>query len=160
LSSEHARPADWIIRACQLDRCLAANEEHPQLIQALQARRPLGTFVMEITKKIKITQKKARKERSARTATMEVRSASVTLHRPKRPADQPRLPEVKINVVWVRETNPPAGEEAVEWILLTSLPVETFEQACLVADYYACRWQIEVSQPEYPSSARLYQSAA
>jgi hypothetical protein len=135
LSSAHARPADWLIRACQWDRCLAANEEHHQLVQALQARRPLGTFVMEITKK---------KGRSARTATMTVRSASVTLHRPQRPAAQPRLPEVKINVVWVRETNPPAGEEPVEWMLLTSLPVETFEQACLVASYYACRWQIEI----------------
>jgi hypothetical protein len=105
------------------------------LLAALQARRALGTFVMEITKK---------KGRSARTATMEVRSTSVTLHRPQRPADQPRLPEVKINVVWVRETNPPVGEEPIEWILLTSLPVDTFEQACLVADYYACRWQIEI----------------
>ena len=47
-------------------------------------------------------------------------------------------------MVWVRETNPPAGAEPVAWILLTSLPVETFEQACLVADYYACRWQIEI----------------
>jgi hypothetical protein len=51
LSTEHARPADWIIRACQLDRCLAANEEHHQLLQALQGRRLLGTFVMEITQK-------------------------------------------------------------------------------------------------------------
>lgn len=135
LSTEHARPADWIIRACQLDRCLAANEEHHQLLQALQVRRALGTFVMEITEK---------KGRSARTATMVVRSASVTLKRPRRPADQPRLPEVKVNVVWVRETKPPAGEDPVEWMLLTSLPVETFEQACLVADYYACRWQIEI----------------
>ena len=135
LSAEHARPADWIIRACQLDRCLAANEEHQQLLQALQARRVLGTFVMEITEK---------KGRSARVATMEVRSTSVTLKRPRRPAGQPRLPEVKVNVVWVRETKPPAGEEPVEWILLTSLPVDTFEQACLVADYYACRWQIEI----------------
>jgi hypothetical protein len=127
--------ADWIIRACQLDRCLAPNEEHHQLVQALQARRALGTFIMEITQK---------KGRSARTATMEVRSATVTLHRPRRPADQPRLPEVKVNVVWVREETPPTGEEPVEWMLLTSLPVETFEQACLVADYYACRWQIEI----------------
>ena len=81
---------------------------------------------------------------AARTATMEVRSASVTLHWPRRPADQPRLPEVKVNVVWVREINPPAGEEPIEWMLLTSLPVDTFDQACLVADYYACRWQIEI----------------
>jgi hypothetical protein len=135
LSTEHARPADWIIRACQLDRCLAPNEEHHQLVQALQVRRALGTFVMEITKK---------KGRSARAATMEVRSARVTLHRPRRPADRPRLPEVKVNVVWVRETKPPTGEDPVEWMLLTSLPVDTFEQACLVADYYACRWQIEI----------------
>jgi hypothetical protein len=135
LTSGHARPADWIIRACQLDRCLAANEEHHQLAQALQTRRVLGTFVLEITEK---------KGRSARTATMTVRSASVMLKRPRRPAEQPRLPEVKVNVVWVRETQPPAGEEPVEWMLLTSLPVDTFEQACLVADYYACRWQIEI----------------
>lgn len=135
VSTEGVCRADWIIRACQLDRCLAPNEEHHQLAQALQARRVLGTFVMEITKK---------KGRSARTATMEVRSATVKLHPPRRPADQPRLPEVTVNVVWVREKKPPAGEEPVEWMLLTSLPVATFEQACLVADYYACRWQIEI----------------
>ena len=75
-----------------------------------------------------------KKGRSARTATMAVRSASVTLQRPRRPVDPPRLPEVKVNVVWVRETQPPAGEDPVEWMLLTSLPVETFEQACWVAD--------------------------
>jgi hypothetical protein len=135
LSAEFARPADWIIRACQLDRCLADNEEHRQLLQALQARRVLGTFVMEIT---------AQKGRSARVATMEVRSTSVTLKRPQRPADQPRLPEVKVNAVWVRETKPQPGEKPIEWILLTSLPVDTFEEACLVADFYACRWQIEI----------------
>ena len=135
LSAKHARPAEWIIRACQLDRRLAANEEHQQLLSALQARPVLGTFVMEITGK---------SARSARFANMEVRSTSVTLKRPRRPAGQPPLPEVKVNVVWVRETKPPAGEKPVEWILLTSLPVDTFEQACLVADYYACRWQIEI----------------
>lgn len=135
LSTELPRRADWIIRACQLDRRLARTEEHRQLLQAVQARRALGSFVMKITQK---------QGRAARTATMEVRSTSVTFHRPVRPADQPRLPEVQVNVVAVRETNPPAGEKPIEWILLTSLPVDTFEQVCLVADYYACRWQIEI----------------
>src|SRR5262249_6957134 len=77
------------------------------------------------------------------TATMEVRSASVTLKRPRRPADQPRWPEVKVNVVWVRETQPPAGEDPIEWMLLTSLPGETFQQAGLGSDYWAGRWQNE-----------------
>jgi hypothetical protein len=135
LSAEPKRKADWIIRASQFDRILAANEEHHQLLQALQHRFVLGTFTMEIT---------AKKGRSARSAIMEVRSASVTLKPPQRPAEQPRLSQVTVNVVWVREVNPPANEEPVEWMLLTSLPVTTFEQACLVADYYAVRWQIEI----------------
>ncbi|MBI3779018.1 MAG: IS4 family transposase [Gammaproteobacteria bacterium] len=135
LSAEPKRKADWVIRAGQFDRLLAPNEEHRQLQQALQHRRALGSFDMKITTK---------EGRSARDAKMVVRSATVTLKPPPRPGTQPRLPQVTINVVWVREANPPAGEDPVEWMLLTSLPVETFEQACLVADYYACRWQIEI----------------
>lgn len=46
-----ARKADWIIRACQFDRHLAANEEHQQLLQALQHRHVLGTFTMDVTQK-------------------------------------------------------------------------------------------------------------
>jgi len=129
------RRAEWIIRACQHDRRLAANEEHRQLLQALQQRRLLGTVTLNVARK---------KGRSKRTATLEVRSGTVTLKPPQRPADQPRLPEVTINVVWLRERQAPSGEEPIEWLLLTSLPVATFEQACLVAEYYACRWQIEI----------------
>jgi hypothetical protein len=146
LSATPPRKADWIIRACQFDRCLAANEEYDHLLQALQHRRALGTFTMEIT---------AKKDRAARSATMAVRSATVTLKPPRRPADQPRLPEVTVNVVWVREVNPPAGEKPVEWMLLTSLPVETFAQACLVADYYACRWQVEIYFKVLKSGCRV-----
>jgi IS4 transposase len=135
MSAELKCKADWIIRASQFDRLLAPNQEHQQLVQALQHRRALGTFIMAITTK---------KGRSARSAKMEVRSATVTLKPPRRPAEQPRLPPVTVHVVWVRELNPPANEEPVEWMLLTSLPVETFAQACLVADYYAVRWQIEI----------------
>jgi hypothetical protein len=116
------------------------------LLQAVQARRPLGTFVMEITKK---------EGRTARTSPMEVRSTSVTFHRPQRPANQPRLPEVKINVVEVRETTTPADEKPVQWVLLTNLPVGTFEQACLIADYYACRWQIEIYFKVLKSGCRV-----
>ena len=45
---------------------------------------------------------------------------------------------------FVEEINPPDGEEPITWLLLTSLPVDTFEQACLVVEYYLCRWQIEI----------------
>jgi hypothetical protein len=46
--------------------------------------------------------------------------------------------------VLVCEVDPSAGEPAIEWLLLTSLPASTFDQVCLIIKYYTCRWEIEV----------------
>jgi hypothetical protein len=73
---------------------------------------------------------------------MTIQAARVKLRGPQRPGGRP--PDVEINVVLVREKNPPAGEEAIEWLLLTSLPIRTFRQVQRVIAYYCCRWQIEV----------------
>jgi hypothetical protein len=51
---------------------------------------------------------------------------------------------VPVNAVLVSEVNTPEGEEPVEWLLLTSLPVATFDEAYLVVRYYCCRWSIEI----------------
>ena len=44
----------------------------------------------------------------------------------------------------VREEDPPAGEEPIEWLLLTDLPIDTVEQVVRVVVYYSVRWQAEV----------------
>ena len=54
-----------------------------------------------------------------------VRTGRVLLKPPYRKDE--RLPEVEINTVLVEEINPPEGEEPITWLLLTSLPVDTFE---------------------------------
>ena len=133
------RKADWIIRASQ-DRLLAKDPRHPlgvrKLREAVSATLVLGTMEMEVSRKA---------GRSKRTAKMTVQSITVTLRPPERRTDPPlRLDPVTINIVLVRETEPPAGEEPIEWLLLTNLSVATFAQALTVADYYACRWQIEI----------------
>ena len=46
-------------------------------------------------------------------------------------------------VVHAVEVDAPKDAEPVEWILLTSLPVESFEDAWLVLEYYEKRWLIE-----------------
>jgi hypothetical protein len=46
-------------------------------------------------------------------------------------------------VVHIFEPRPPAGEEAIEWTLLTSEPVTNLEQATAVVDHYRARWVIE-----------------
>ena len=50
---------------------------------------------------------------------------------------------VPVSVVHVRETAPPHGEEAVEWFLLTSLDVDSFEAAVESIGYYLKRWRVE-----------------
>jgi Transposase DNA-binding len=78
--------------------------------------------------------------------------------------------------VWVRgaaafgvrvwEPEPPAGSEAVEWLLLSDVPVETAADACERIDWYECRWVVEeyhkalksgvgIERPQVTSSARL-----
>jgi hypothetical protein len=55
-----------------------------------------------------------------------------------------RTSGVEVTVVWARENTPPAGEEPVQWILLTNLPVATLAQACQIVDWYRLRWRIEM----------------
>ena len=46
-------------------------------------------------------------------------------------------------VLRVWEPAPPAGVEAVEWILLSSLAITTIAEAQRAADWYSCRWLVE-----------------
>ena len=46
-------------------------------------------------------------------------------------------------VVRVWEAEPPAGVEALEWVLLTSVPIQTVEQAWERVDWYRARWIVE-----------------
>jgi hypothetical protein len=87
---------------------------------------------------LSIEQKGGRPKRQAQLA---VRSASITLRPPKDVAST--QPELQMNVVSVCEENPPAGVEPVRWLLFTSEPVQTFEQAYKVVLHYARRWRIE-----------------
>jgi hypothetical protein len=79
--------------------------------------------------------------RESHPAEVSVRAARVALRPPYRPAG--KLPAVMLNVVLVHEAHPPAGEEPVEWLLLTSLPNSDLEQVQVI-QYYCTRWIIEV----------------
>jgi hypothetical protein len=99
------------------------------------------------------------RSREARTAEVEIRKATIELCRPDY-GDQ-RLPKtVRVNVVLVAEANPPEGADPICWMLVTTLPIETDEDVQRIISSYCTRWQIEVCQADYPSSALLYQLAA
>jgi hypothetical protein len=60
------------------------------------------------------------------------------------PETKKREKAITFNVVIAHEDNPPEGEEAVSWTLLTTLPVATAEAAMLIVELYLCRWDIEM----------------
>ncbi len=71
-----------------------------------------------------------------------MRAATVTLRGPQRPGGN--LSPVTVNVVQVREVDPPPDDEPVEWLLVTTLPIATAEQVREMVQYYAVRFMVEV----------------
>jgi hypothetical protein len=76
-----------------------------------------------------------------RETTVAVRAGMVRVRRPESASEGP--PELELALVEAREVDPPPGCEPVLWRLLTTLPVETAEQAVEVVRLYRLRWRIE-----------------
>jgi len=148
------RPVDWLIRARRnRDVEAPADAAESKLRERVLSEPVLFTqqiTVRERRPKTSCETHKRRVARKRRTAEVQVRAASVTLHSPKR-----SLPAVTVNVVMVSEPNPPAGEVAVEWILVTTLPIQTVEQVRQIIQYYCVRWMIEVLFRIWKSGCRI-----
>jgi hypothetical protein len=85
----------------------------------------------------------ARPGRPARTVELAVRFAEVTLRQPRLGADRRDPCELTLNMVEVREIEPPSPKEAVIWRLLTTHTVKTLADACQIVDLYRSRWSVE-----------------
>jgi len=133
------RPA-LLIRANH-DRRL--RDEHGHLWEEMAAREVAGFQELRLPR---------RPNRPARQARLELRYGPVTLRAPKTRA---KLPDVKVSAVWAREIDPPEKQEAVEWMLLTNLPVDNVEQARQVLQYYTRRWGIEVFHKTLKSGCQI-----
>jgi hypothetical protein len=148
------KPVDWLIRACH-DRALEAVTGkllREQVLAGLLLYQ-VDLLVRGRTAKTTVEDRSRRKNRETRQAKVEVRAATVTLRPPGR-SDR-KLPPVTVNVVLVREPNPPTGEEAIEWMLLTTLPIDSLEQVRTVVEYYCVRWSIEILFRTLKSGCRV-----
>jgi hypothetical protein len=161
------RGARFIIRACHDRRLAAGGGGEPEgaalarkLSEALARRPELTRLTVEVSRRVALpTEKRKRKKaRPQRQAELVVRAARLRLRGPPRSgAGLPggRLPDLEVNCVLAREEAPPEGQEAVEWLLLTDLPVGTAEEALKVVSYYCIRWQAEVFLAVLKGGCRL-----
>jgi hypothetical protein len=94
--------------------------------------------------------------RPARQATLTVRWRAVTVRPPKRRTEAgERLPDVALWAVWAVGETPPRDTPAVEWLLLTTVPVGDTNGALERLAWYACRWGIEVWHKILKSGCRI-----
>ena len=152
-----AEPLDALqvlIRACQ-DRALAtaAGEHLRDRVQATPVRYTVQLSIRGRQAKTVVEQRGRRQNRTSRQATVAVRAATVTLRPPWR-FDR-ELPAITVNVVLVEEPNPPAGETPVEWMLITTLAIDTSEQVQTIVAYYCVRWSIEILFRTLKSGCRV-----
>jgi len=138
---EGKRKAEFIVRACQ-DR--AVKEEVGHLFQVVACSKRLGTLKVQVGKREATTgdDRRRKQARKARQAKVTVRAVRVWLRPPSRKGV--KLSAVYVNAILVREEKPPADEEPIEWLLLTSLGIDTFQEVCQVVAYYCCRWGMEI----------------
>jgi hypothetical protein len=88
----------------------------------------------------------------ARVARLEVRFAQVSLKPPHRKSS---LRDLTVWAVLAREISPPEGVDPVEWLLLTTMEVTTFEQAVEKLAWYTVRWGIEVYHRTLKSGCKI-----
>jgi hypothetical protein len=82
------------------------------------------------------------REHVKRDAVLIVQCAAVRIIPPNRKGGGGLQP-VLAWVIRACELHPPAGEEAIEWVLITTLPIPDGSAACQMVQYYTCRWRIE-----------------
>lgn len=122
--------------------------EASHLWELLESQPLAGTQVLQVPRT---------KNRPKREAHLEVRFAKVTLSVPqdkRRAKGGGELEDIQVWAVLAQEKNG-SGKEALEWLLLTTLPVETFEQATEKLVWYTKRWGIEVYHKTIKSGCRI-----
>ena len=98
-------------------------------------------------KKIKIPRKG---NRSAREAELAIRYSKVCLHPPKKK----KLPKISLWAIYVSELAS-ASEKPLEWMLLTTIEITGFKDACEKVSWYAKRWGIESFHRILKSGCRI-----
>jgi hypothetical protein len=127
--------ADFVIRVAQNRRAAEGHEAMEPSGGLLDWAR---TLPAQGSKKLWV---RRRPRRSPRWARLQVSYGPVTVFPPWLGRGEAEPLRCWLVRVWEPET--PEGEEPIEWVLLTSVPVQDVEGALTVAFWYSLRWLIE-----------------
>ncbi len=142
---------DFVIRAAQ-DRCVdlvVEQAEKPVPARSHHAEHPSppALHLFEVVKSgpaqaSSTVEIDASQKRKARTARVLLSWQPLRLLPPRTQETNGWHPLV-VWVIHVWEPEPPDGAEALDWVLLSSVPTQTFEDAQERVDWYHARWMVE-----------------
>ena len=124
---------DLLIRATQDRRVQVEDPEMKKLWESVEA--------VKESKETITTHLEHSPGVSARDVTFTLRWRTVSILAPAH--KKKKYPQVTLTAILVTETEPPEGVEPLSWLLLTTLPVQTFSQAAQCVLWYRYRWLIE-----------------
>lgn len=139
-----AKGPELLIRAAQNRR---VDSEHAYLWETVESRPVSGVQVLKVPRTPK---------RAPREAQLEIRFAEVVLKAPKskKTPEGAKAPDIRIFAVLAKEVNTNV-KEPLEWLLLTTMPVVSFEDAVEKLVWYTKRWGIEVFHKTIKSGCRI-----
>ncbi len=138
--AKHAQAPHLLIRA-KHDRALEA--QRARMFETVDQQPIAGHLEAKLPRQ---------HERAARVANLAIRFATLTLSPPQ---GKGNLPPIEVQVVHALEQGAPKGVELLDWWLLTTLPVASFEQAVEKVQWYSERWNIEVFHRTLKSGCRI-----
>jgi hypothetical protein len=161
---------EWVIRAAQLSRVIYPMDPRLTDDPAAAESRQVKAFLAQlpVCGEYDLWVRANHKQR-ARTARLAVSFGEVWMPIPRHASDWTRqhAPKfIRMGVVQVREVRPPRGQPPLQWVLYTSLPVRSFDDAWRVVQYYEKRPLVEeyhkalktgcsVEKRQYATSERL-----
>lgn len=119
-----------LIRAAQ-DRCV--DGEYKKLYTQVSNAPVVGDYLVKVPRKTGLNT-------PPRVARIEVRVSQVKLMPPKNGQE---TSAVSLFAIFAREITPCQGEKPIDWLLLTTLSVQTTREAMEKIEWYGHRWKIE-----------------
>jgi hypothetical protein len=130
----------------------AQNSGHHVLIRAVGTRK-VESETQSVYAEVKARQpekeleitipRNSRLKQSERTARLALRYCAVKIKPPRHRSQDKSLPMVELYAVCANEEHPPEGVAPISWLLLTTIPVVSYEEAVEKVRWYKHRWLIE-----------------
>ena len=120
----------FVVRAAQNRLLLneSGDKEDLKLFEKARELKPLGSFELFFRK---------RGKQASRSTRLSISSTKISIRNPD------TKEAIHCSVVRIWEANPPKDTKALEWILLTDVEPQNFEEALEIALQYEARWLIE-----------------